>query len=84
MSLNSNDIILPYQVHSIEPGLYGKSDNVEFGVRLENCVYFDVDYSRHSLSKFPFEGILIDYKILDVKEKEFVELWQRGIYDERN
>ena len=78
LSLNSSDIIKPLQVHSIEPGAYGKNkDNLQFGVRIENCVYFDLDYRRFSLSKFPFEKVLIEYKLLNVKEKEFVEKWQK-------
>ena len=78
LSLNSSDIIKPLQVHSIEPGAYGiNKDNLQFGVRIENCVYFDLDYRRFSLSKFPFEEVLIEYEFLNSKEKEFVEKWQK-------
>lgn len=77
LSLKSLDTIRPFQVHSIEPGLYGKtSDGIEFGVRIENCVYFDLEYKRVSLSKFPFEEILIDYSLLNDIEVEFVKKWQ--------
>ena len=80
LSLNSKDIIKPLQVHSIEPGLYGKSiDGKEFGVRIENCVYFDIDYKRFSLSKFPFEELLIKYELLSEAEKEFVKKWQSKV-----
>ncbi len=78
LNMISKDEIQPYQVHSIEPGLYGKSseENLEFGIRIENCVYRDVNYKRHSLSKFPFEEILIDYKMLNANEVQFVKKWQ--------
>ncbi|MBR6298401.1 MAG: aminopeptidase P family protein, partial [Candidatus Gastranaerophilales bacterium] len=68
----SSDIIKPYQVHSIEPGLYGKSisQGVEFGIRIENCVYSDIEYNKISLSKFPFEEVLIDYSMLNIIEME--------------
>lgn len=78
LSMKSKDIIKPYQVHSIEPGLYGKSiDGVEFGVRIENCVYSDLNFNKISMSKFPFEEVLIDYNLLDKKEKEFVQNWNK-------
>ena len=79
LSLVSKDIIKPYQVHSIEPGLYGKDKNgIEFGVRIENCVYFDVNYKRYSLSKFPFEEVLIEYNLLTKAEEEFIRNWQEN------
>jgi len=73
----SEDIIKPYQTHSIEPGLYGGKE-VKFGVRLENCVWKDLKGERHSLTKFPLEEILIDYSILNSTEKEFVKNWQKS------
>ena len=77
LSIYSNDIIKPYQTHSIEPGLYGKTqEGDEFGVRIENCVYCDINYSRYSLSKFPFEEVLIDYRALTHKEIDFIKKWQ--------
>lgn len=79
LSINSKDIIQPYQVHSIEPGLYGKSkEGLEFGVRIENCVYSDLNFKKNSLSKFPLEKVLIDYSILNAKEKQAVEIWQEN------
>ena len=77
LSMTSNDIIKPYQVHSIEPGLYGKSkENEEFGVRIENCVYSDINFNKISLSKFPFEEVLIDYTLLTPIEIEEIKKWQ--------
>lgn len=76
LSMISKDIIKPYQTHSIEPGLYG-GDNIQFGVRIENCVYFDLNYKRYSLSKFPFEEVLINYNYLENFEKEFIQDWQK-------
>ena len=76
LSMKSKDIIKPYQVHSIEPGLYGKTDDgCEFGVRIENCVYSDLNFKKISLSKFPFEEVLIDYNLLNKNEKDFVQNW---------
>ena len=80
LSMKSKDIIKPYQVHSIEPGLYGKSFSTgeEFGVRIENCVYSDLQFNKISLSKFPFEEVLIDYSLLTNVEKEAIKLWQEN------
>ena len=79
LSTVSTDIIKPYQVHSIEPGLYGKSisQGIEFGIRIENCVYSDIEYNKISLSKFPFEEVLIDYSMLNIIEMETVKAWQK-------
>lgn len=82
LSMYSEDIIKPYQTHSIEPGLYGKIDNDMFGVRIENCVYCDINYNRFSLSHFPFEDILIDYRALSNKEIDFIKKWQAN-FDEK-
>ena len=77
LALASKDTIKPYQVHSIEPGLYGKDEEGnEFGIRIENCVYFDLNYKRHSLTKFEFEDILIDENELNETEKDFIKNWQ--------
>lgn len=79
LSMKSADIIQPYQVHSIEPGLYGKSkDNLEFGVRIENCVYSDLNFKKITMSNFPFEEVLIDYSLLNEKEKQAVKTWQEN------
>ncbi|MBR5303878.1 MAG: aminopeptidase P family protein [Candidatus Gastranaerophilales bacterium] len=78
LSMKSKDIIKPYQIHSIEPGLYGRSeDGVEFGVRIENCVYSDLNFNKISLSKFPFEEVLIDYSLLNKNEIEFIRNWNK-------
>lgn len=78
LSFSSKDIIQPYQTHSIEPGLYGKSkDGEEFGIRIENCVYSDLNYDKISLSKFPFEEKLIDYSILNINETQAIKKWQK-------
>lgn len=76
LSMISKDIIKPYQVHSIEPGLYGKNNDFTFGVRLENCVYSDINYNKISLSKFPFEEKLIDYTLLSQVEKDALLYWK--------
>lgn len=79
LNMFSTDTINPYQTHSIEPGLYGKDkNNVEFGVRIENCVYKDLNNKRHSLTNFPFEEILIDYSQLNTNEVDFIKTWQKN------
>ena len=85
LSINSKDTIKPFQVHSIEPGLYGKcrKTNEEFGVRIENCVYSDLNFYKISMSKFPFEEVLIDYSMLDKKEIETIKNWQKD-FNENN
>lgn len=79
LSMKSKDIIKPFQIHSIEPGLYGKSLQTgdEFGIRIENCVYSDLNFNKISLSKFPFEEVLIDYTLLNKKEIEAIANWQK-------
>ena len=79
LSMKSKDTIKPYQIHSIEPGLYGKDieTGIEFGVRIENCVYSDLNFDKFSLSKFPFEEVLIDYSLLNKKEIDAIKLWQK-------
>ena len=77
LSILSEDIIKPDHPHSIEPGLYGGKE-VKFGVRLENCVWSDLEGKRYTLTKFPFEEVLIDYSLLDKDEKEFINNWQNS------
>lgn len=60
-------------VFTIEPGLYKEG---AFGVRLENTVYFD-GIDKITLSKFPYEEKLINYDMLNKKEKEWLLDWQR-------
>lgn len=59
-------------VFTIEPGLYKEG---EFGVRLENTVYFNGG-KKITLSKFPYEENLINYDMLNKKEQKWLESWQ--------
>ena len=59
-------------VFTIEPGLYKPS---EFGVRLENTVYFDGE-KFVSFSGFEFEEKLINYDMLTKDELLFLKKWQ--------
>lgn len=59
-------------VFSIEPGLYCEG---KFGVRLENCVYIDKNGKKQTLSHFEFERKLIDEKMLNKYEKEWLKEW---------
>ena len=82
LSITSEDIIKPYQTHSIEPGLYGGCE-IKFGVRIENCVWKDLKGKKYSLTHYPFEDILIDYSILNNEEKKFVIKWQKDFKEEK-
>ena len=59
-------------VFSIEPGLYCEN---AFGVRLENCVYIDKNGKKQTLSHFEFEKKLIDEKMLNKKELNWLAKW---------
>ncbi len=59
-------------VFTIEPGLYSEG---KFGVRLENSVYIDKG-KIISLSHFPYDEKLIDYKMLNKKELNWLKIWQ--------
>lgn len=61
-------------VFTIEPGLYKEE---EFGVRLENTVYFH-NNKKITLSKFPYEENLINYDMLTKKEQKWLKTWQEG------
>lgn len=61
-------------VFTIEPGLYKEGD---FGIRLENTVYFYKN-KNVTLSKFPYEENLIDKDMLTPQEKKWLDFWQRG------
>ena len=63
-------------VFTIEPGLYKEND---FGIRLENTVYFDKKSNKKiSLSKFPYEENLINKNMLTKKELKWLNEWQTG------
>ncbi len=60
---------------TIEPGAY----NPDFGgVRLENSVYFKNGVIQ-SFSKVKFEEKLINYDMLNEREKIWLKEWQKGI-----
>lgn len=67
-------------VFTIEPGLYnGTTENGNFGIRLENTVYYDKKRNKKvSLSKFPYEESLIDKTMLNKKEQKQLQIWQEG------
>ena len=70
-------------VFTIEPGLYKmgttKTDDFgsEFGIRLENTVYFH-NNKKITLSKFPYEENLVNYDMLTKKEQKWLKIWQEG------
>lgn len=61
-------------IFSIEPGLYKEGCG---GVRLENIVFINNNNDIESLSKACFEEKLIDYSMLDKKELELLNKWQK-------
>lgn len=75
-------------VFTIEPGLYKmgttKTDDFgsEFGIRLENTVYFN-NGKKITLSKFPYEEDLIDKNKLTKKEQNWLQIWQDMAKDEQ-
>ena len=72
-ALNKNNIakteIVDNMTFTIEPGLYNPKF---FGVRLENSCY-KKGGKIHSFVKMGYEGKLIDYKILNEQEKEWLK-----------
>lgn len=63
-------------VFTIEPGLYKTGFG---GVRLENTVYLTKDNGKlkiKSFSKVPFQESSIDYTLLSVQEKQWLNEWQ--------
>lgn len=65
--------IINGNVFTIEPGLYCEG---KFGVRLENTVYLEKGEKR-TLSHFPYEESLINFDMLNKKEKSWLEAWQK-------
>ena len=72
-ALNKNEIarteIKDNMTFTIEPGLYNPE---YFGVRLENSCY-KKDGKIHSFVKMGYEGKMIDYRILNNQEKEWLK-----------
>lgn len=72
-ALNKSEIahtkIVDNMTFTIEPGLYNPKF---FGIRLENSCYMK-EGKISSLVKFGYEGKLIDYKMLNAKEKEWLK-----------
>ena len=54
----------------------------EFGIRLENTVYFN-NGKQITLSKFPYEEDLIDKNKLTKKEQNWLQIWQDMAKDEQ-
>ncbi len=56
MSELSNDVLAPGNVFTVEPGLYYPER--DYGVRVEDTVYFDEAGRLHTLSDFPYDLVL--------------------------
>ncbi len=75
-SVISKTKIFKNAVFTIEPGIYKTGEG---GVRLENTVYINSTSPKikiETLSKFKFEEKLIDYDMLNTKEKKWLKDWQ--------
>ena len=65
-------VLKPNMCFTIEPGLYNKN---YFGIRLENSCYLDENLKIKSFSNMCFEKNLIDFGMLNDKEKEVLSQW---------
>ena len=71
-------ILKENMVFTIEPGLYKSGFG---GVRLENTVYLTKVHGKlkiESFSKVPFQESLIDYNLLNDKEKLWLKHWNEN------
>ncbi|MBN2738447.1 MAG: aminopeptidase P family protein [Spirochaetales bacterium] len=76
----------PFMVCSIEPGFYKTG---EYGIRIENLVYVDVDkelssdsnlfYCFKNLTQCPFDSNLIDSKWLTAFEIDFINQYHQQV-----
>ena len=83
ISKNSNNVALePGMIISNEPGFY-KDKN--FGIRIENLVLVKKSslknfYEFETLSLFPYEKKLIDFKLLSNSQKKWIYSYHKKIY----
>ena len=65
---------------SNEPGYYEKNN---FGIRIENLIYVKKDKKKHSfdnLTMAPIDKDLISQKILDKKEKDWINSYHKEVF----
>ncbi len=83
ISKNFNNVALePGMIISNEPGFY---KDKKFGIRIENLVLVKKSslknfYEFETLSLFPYEKKLIDYKLLSDLQKKWIYSYHKKIY----
>ncbi len=78
LSKFSNDKIYINQVTSNEPGFYKKDD---FGIRLENLIFFNHNRIFEDLTLVPFENSMIVKSMLTKKEKKWINNYHDNVYE---
>ena len=81
LSPNSKQIILNNNLFSIEPGFYM---NNKFGLRLENLYFSEILNQKVRLinvTLVPYELSLIDWKLITMKERNFIKNYHKKIYE---
>ena len=81
LSPNSEQIILNNNLFSIEPGFYM---NNRFGLRLENLYFSEILNQKVKLinvTLVPYELSLIDWKLITMKERNFIKNYHKKIYE---
>ena len=81
LSPNSKQIILNNNLFSIEPGFYM---NNKFGLRLENLYFSEILNQKVKLinvTLVPYELSLIDWKLITMKERNFIKNYHKKIYE---
>jgi Xaa-Pro aminopeptidase len=81
LSINSKQTILNNNLFSIEPGFYM---NNKFGLRLENLYFSEILNQKVKLinvTLVPYELSLIDWKLITMKERNFIKNYHKKIYE---
>ena len=83
ISKNLNNVILkPGMILSNEPGYY---ENGKFGIRIENLVIVKKSVHKNflefeTLSLFPYETKLVDFSLLSLSQKSWIQKYHSLIY----
>tara|TARA_B100000965_G_scaffold77052_1_gene61179 strand:+ start:441 stop:2165 length:1725 start_codon:yes stop_codon:yes gene_type:complete len=78
---NSKDIILNNNLFSIEPGYYLSR---KFGLRIENLYFSKIvnnNIKLKNMTLVPYDLSLIDWKLINQKEKKFIKSYHQNIFD---
>ena len=80
ISKYNNVKILPGMILSNEPGYYKKK---KFGIRIENLIYVKKNRSKiffKNLTLAPIDNDLINFKMLTIKEKKYLNNYHSEVY----